>query len=90
MTGFIHITGRDVPEELAPDEAHAAFGFEIEASCILDSRIEAITLVFNVCRSLGFERADYEVLHMLSENPEGLQQYDFQLGGVWRQEEDEE
>lgn len=89
MTGFIHITGRDVPEGLAPEEAHAAFGFEIEASCILDSRLEAITLAFNVCRSLGFDRADYEVLHMLSENPEGLQQYEFRLGGIMNLDEED-
>lgn len=90
MTGYVHITGAEIPEDLRPESEHSAYGFTIDADCTTDSRLETVAMVHNLCRALAFEEKDYEILMMLAENPEGLQQYDFQIGGVWRQEDEEE
>lgn len=89
MTGYIHITGAEVPEEISPKDEPATFGFSIETKAVLDSRFEAVVLVYNLTRALAFEELDYAALQLLSENPEGLQQYEFRLGGIMGLDEED-
>lgn len=77
MTGYVHITGAELPEQLSQEEGRAAYGFRIEIDCVMDSRVETVTMVHNLCKALSFRKQDYEALVLLSEYPDGLSEYDF-------------
>ena len=83
MVGYIHITGTEIPEDLELEEdVESAYGFNVECNCVLGSRLEAVEMVYNLGVAMQFERADWDVLQMLTEHRAGTQEFHYQIGGT--------
>ena len=89
MTGYVHITGAQIPEDLAGEEGSKTYGFTIEVDAVLDLPAEPVSMVYNLGVSLGFGEAEWNAVMMMAEHrAEGLIEHHYQIGGLMPAGED--
>ena len=82
MTGFVHITGAQLPEDLTGEDGSKTYGFTIEADAVLDLPAEPVAMVYNLGVSLGFGEAEWNAVRLMAEHrADGISELHYQIGG---------